>query len=87
MSIWGWRCGVGGRWRAGSVPKMPMGATFFSPNGQTGPESAFPTAERSAPCEVIMHSLVFINNSINSPQIYYGHFVLRSGKNLTRCPP
>lgn len=34
--------------------------------------SEFQTAERSAPGEVIMESLVFIDGSINSLQIYYG---------------
>lgn len=54
---------------------MPMGETFLRPNRQTGPERVFfPAAERSAPQEVIMKSLLFINNSIDSLQIYYGHF-------------
>lgn len=74
---------------------MPMGETFLRPNRQTGPERVFfPAAERSAPQEVIMKSLLFINNSIDSLQIYYGHFFLfvfpaparAVAKNLT-CKP
>lgn len=64
--------------------EMPMGKTFFSPNRQRSRE--FSTARKVKPCEVIMESLVFINNSINSFQIYYGHFVPWSGKNLTYFP-
>lgn len=76
VGSWGERCGVsraGGG--AGSIAKCPWARRF---SGQTDRpvqrECFFPAAERSAPREVIMKSLLFINNSIDSLQIYYGHF-------------
>lgn len=53
---------------------------------QTRESIEFSIAERSAPCEAIMESMVFINNSVKSTQIYYGHFVLWTSKNFTSCP-
>lgn len=76
----GLRCGSGGRWMDEERPEVAVGMMYFLPNRQNGPESEFLTPERSAPTEVVMESLVFINNSICSRPDIFRHFVLWSSK-------